>query len=176
MGDDANKHRRRSIRLQGYDYAQAGANFVTICTLNRVPLFERDAIRNIAAECWLQIPAHFSTLELDEWIIMPNHLPGILVLTATVPCRDVQLNAPTSLGNTHSQMSPQSGTLGVVIRTYKAAVTTLCRQAGQAGFAWQRNYYEHIIRDEDELNRARQYIMDNPQNWSSDMNNPGRTG
>jgi len=73
-------------------------------------------------------------------------------------------------------MSPHSGTLGVVIRTYKAAVTTLCRQAGQADFAWQRNYYERIIRDEDELNRARQYIMDNPQNWSSDMNNPNRAG
>jgi putative transposase len=59
-----------------------------------------------------------------------------------------------------------------VIRTYKGAVTTLCRQAGQADFAWQRNYYEHVIRNEDELNRARQYIIDNPQNWSSDADNP----
>ncbi len=173
MGDDASRHQRRSIRLTGYDYAQAGAYFVTICTLNRLLLFERDTIRAIATECWLQIPAHFPTLELDEWIIMPNHIHGILVITTAAQGRGVQLNAPTRSGNMHSQLSPYRGTLGVVIRTYKGAVTTLCRQTDQADFAWQRNYYERIIRNEDELNRARQYIIDNPQNWSSDLYNPG---
>jgi len=72
-------------------------------------------------------------------------------------------------------LSPHRDTLAVVIRTYKAAVTTLCRRAGRDDFAWQRNYYEHIIRNEGELNRIRQYIIDNPSRWERDRNNPIRS-
>jgi putative transposase len=165
---------RRSVRLRGYDYAQPGAYFVTISTRNRMLFFDDEEIRNIAERCWLQIPDHFPAVELDEWVIMPNHLHGIIVIG-----RGVQLNAPT--GGTarnpedpFSAMSPRPHSLAVVIRTYKAAVTTLCRRAGIAEFCWQRNYYEHIIRDEGELNDTRQYIIDNPIRWATDEENPNK--
>jgi REP element-mobilizing transposase RayT len=195
MPYDPLKHHRRSTRLQGYDYTQTGAYFVTICTQHRAPFFHSQAIQDIAARCWLEIPDHFPLVELDEWIVMPNHIHGIIVIaeplnadraalqrTGIDPQRTgVQLNVPTVHGNGQhrdhgihdvssardptnrvSVMSPNRNTLAVVVRTYKAAVTTLCRRANYNYFAWQRNYYEHIIRSEEGLNRIRQYILDNP--------------
>lgn len=175
---------RSSVRLNGYDYRQAGAYFVTVCTEGRLLFFE-DAVALAAAErCWLEIPDHFSVVELDEWVVMPNHVHGIVVLTEDKR-RGVRLNArgrghrnddirkrPRIFGNKQSEISPQRDTLSVVIRTYKAAVTTQCRQSGLTSFGWQRNYYERVIRDESELNRVRQYIMDNPARWDSDEYNP----
>ena len=171
---DLRKHRRRSVRLKEYDYSQEGAYFVTICSRDRAFLFENEAIRAVTQQRWLEIPKHFPTVQLDEWVIMPNHLHGII----TVTCRGVQLNAPTegitvrNSGNRFSMISPRRNTLPVIIRTYKAAVSTLCRRVGYKHFKWQRGYYEHVIRNEDELNRARQYILDNPLQWEMDENNP----
>ncbi len=174
MTYDSQKHQRRSIRLKEYDYSQVGAYFVTICTRDHALLFENEAIRAVAQQCWLEIPNHFSTVQLDEWVIMPNHLHGIITIT----CRGVQLNAPTdgiavrNSGNLFSMISPRRNTLPVIIRTYKAAVSSLCQRAGYKHFKWQRGYYKHVIRTEDELNRARQYILDNPLQWDMDENNP----
>jgi REP element-mobilizing transposase RayT len=169
-------YRRRSIRLRNYDYSQSGAYFLTICTHNRVTYFDDPSIREIASDCWLQIPTHFANAELDEWVLMPNHLHGILVLENA---EGVQLNAPRPtrriLGNRFSQISPQSKALGVVIRTYKAAVTTRCRAEG-LDFVWQRNYYEHMIRSQNDLDRAREYIFWNPSKWDSDELNPKSSG
>jgi REP element-mobilizing transposase RayT len=179
------QHHPRSIRLQGYDYSQAGAYFVTICTQEHTLFFENDAIREIAEQCWSEIPDHFPAVELDEWIVMPNHVHGIIVICDDAR-RGVQLNAPTPNAPTmnaptirnpddvFSVISPHRNTLSVIVRTYKAAVTTLCRRAGRDDFAWQRNYHEHIIRNEGELNRIRQYIADNPIRWETDMHNPDR--
>jgi REP element-mobilizing transposase RayT len=174
---------RRSVRLPAYDYAQAGAYFVTICTKNRIAFFADARVRAIAEQCWLEQPKHVDNMKLDEWVVMPNHVHGIVILGRgedTVAadgrdqCRGVQLNAPTTsraAGDArsirHAVISPQSGSLGVIIRTYKAAVTALCRDAGRE-FAWQRNYYEHIIRDEDDLWRIRDYIRMNPVDWKHD--------
>jgi putative transposase len=159
--------RRRSIRLQDYDYAQAGAYFVTICSHQRELFFDDPSIRAIAEDCWEEIPRHFPTVELDEWVVMPNHVHGILVLDDTR--RGVKFHAPTrNPDNPFSMLSPQSGTLGHILQTYKSAVTRACRRIGNTEFAWQRNYHEHIVRNEKELNLIRQYVLDNPRKWNED--------
>jgi REP element-mobilizing transposase RayT len=80
MTFDEQRQHRRSIRLQGYDYARAGAYFVTLSTRDRELLFENQAIRAIAERCWLAIPEHVPTVELDEWVVMPNHIQGIILI------------------------------------------------------------------------------------------------
>ena len=173
MKYDPDKHHRRSIRLHDYDYSQDGAYGVTICTSNRELFFENSRIAAIAEQCWLKIPVHFPKVELDEWILMPNHLHGIILITNDVR-RGVQLNALASRdpNKVQSAISPHSGTLGVIIRTFKGAVTTQCRTQGYIEFAWQRLFYDRIIRDEPHLNRVRQYIIDNPGKWTEDQYNP----
>jgi len=157
------KHHRRSVRLEGYDYSQEGAYFVTVCTRGRVPFFDDEAVRDIAERCWSGISHHSPTVQTDEWVLMPNHLHGIVCIVG----RGVQLNAPTKAvavrgaNSRLSLISPRRSELSTIVRTYKAAVTTLCRKGGHTRFAWQRGYYEHVIRNEAELNRARQYIVDN---------------
>ncbi len=173
MTPDTKQRQRRSIRLKDYDYSQEGAYFVTICTQNKALLFENAAIRTIGEQCLLEIPAHFPNVQLDEWVIMPNHLHIIVVIEQ---CRGVQLNAPTTrkTANHHSTISPHRNTLAIIVRTFKAAVTTCCHHAGHHYFAWQRNYYEHVIRNETDLNDIRQYVLDNPVKWDMDENNPNR--
>ena len=165
--------RRRSIRLRQYDYAQEGAYFVTICTRDRMRFFENRIIRTIAERCWLEVPDHHPVIQLDEWVIMPNHLHAIVVIEQ---CRGVQLNAPTTRkrNSTLSSISPHRNTLGTAVRTFKAAVTTLCRRAGHDRFGWQRNYYEHVVRNEGDSNEIRQYVLSNPAQWDLDEENPDR--
>ena len=161
MAYDSNNHVRRSYRLKGYDYASLGAYFVTMCTKDRRPLFDRPEIRSIAERCWLEIPRHHAGVDLDTWVIMPDHIHGIVFFTR----EGVQLNAPTTPRDPtdpYSTMSPTHDSLGTVIRTYKAAVTTLCRRGGNVDFGWQRSYYDRVIRDEAELERTREYIEQNP--------------
>jgi putative transposase len=202
---DPTKHHRRSIRLSGFDYASPGAYFVTICTWRRVLYFDVPALRAQAEDCWRAIPAHAPRVTVDEWVVMPNHLHGIIVINAagedepgaTVtpkadvddPGRGVQLNAPTAIGkeaslrnmdssdrdldNVFSQISPRRKTLGVMVRTYKAAVTTAARRTDlEPAFAWQRGFYEHVVRSDRELNAIRRYIRDNPLKWALDRDNP----
>ncbi len=165
-------YHRHSIRLNGYDYSRAGAYFVTICTRQRELYFNQIHIREAALACWEAIPEHHDLAELDEWVVMPNHVHGIIVIMETR--RGVQLNAPTkdrNSDNPYSVISPRRDTLSVIVRTYKAAVTTACRATGIHDFAWQRNYYEHVIRNERELNAIRRYIRNNPLQWELDRDN-----
>ena len=173
------ERQRRSVRLQAYDFDAPGDYFVTICTKGRQLFFEAATLRDVAERCWAELPNHFPSISLDAWVVMPNHVHGIICIEVSdkdEDCRGVQLNAPTtrlhSVGNSFSSMSPGSGTLGVIMRSYKAAVTRICHRLGYAEFAWQRNYYEHIVRDERELERIRDYIDANPHNWASDEYNP----
>jgi REP element-mobilizing transposase RayT len=168
MGNE--RKNRQSYRLRGHDYSQVGEYFVTLCTKDREHLFgeitngvvQLTKAGEIAIACWKEIPLHFTNIELDEFIVMPNHIHGILSITETLR-RDVQLNIPTD--DYFSRISPKRGSLAVVVRTYKAAVTTICRKNGIGEFAWQRGYYDHIIRDNDSLDRIRAYIIRNPQRW-----------
>ncbi len=144
--------------------------------------FDDATLRQIAEECWLAIPEFNPGVELDEWVVMPNHLHGIVVLDGVgtfektsekgVLSNALTSNAPTrDKSNRFSVMSPQRGTLGLVIRKYKSAVTGKCRAINRFDFAWQSNYYDHIVRNERELNAIRTYIVNNPANWNLDRDN-----
>jgi REP element-mobilizing transposase RayT len=182
-------HRRRSIRLKGYDYSQAGAYFITVCTQGRACLFGdvvgeemrlNDAGRVVQA-IWDALPGHFPFVELDEFVVMPNHVHGV-VWIADAERRGVACNAPTNRRNASvsrmAEISPKSGSLAAIIRSFKSAATKRINEWRDAPGApvWQRNYYEHIIRDEESLDRIRQYIIDNPAQWAMDRENPANTG
>jgi len=188
---DPQKHRRRSIRLKEYDYSPAGAYFVTVCAKGRRCVLAdiRDGnvvlspVAEVVHQCGESVPNHFRSAKLDLFVVMPNHLHAILILNGR---KGVQLNAPTKSAvhaaharageqsNFYSSISPGRKTLSVIIRTFKAAVTTQCRQKHYHFVGWQRNYYEHIIRDQNELNRIREYLMNNPLQWQFDRENPAR--
>ena len=171
---DPEKHHRRSIRLKGYDYAQEGVYFVTVCTQNRACLFgavadgemQLNNAGEIAKAAWDDMPARFPSVRLDAFIVMPNHVHGIIIVGA-------QFIAPSDgFDGTNQGVMNYAPTLGDMVRAYKAASTRLIRQAGTPAFAWQRTYYEHVVRDEESLSRLRQYILDNPARWAFDHENP----
>lgn len=189
MTSDSDRHFRRSIRLKGYDYSQAGAYFVTICARDRACLFgeaiDGQVFLNLAGriveQCWLEIPDHYPHVELDAYIVMPDHVHGIIVVTNLA--RNVGANkhsptrsAPSAGANDHSPVSMEragfrspSKTIGSVVRGFKIGVTKWLRQNTDVVEVWQRGYYEHIIRDEESLDRIRLYIADNPANWETDL-------
>ncbi len=172
-----NAHNRRPIRLHGYDYRQAGAYFVTICTHNRAPLFgeiQGDTMRlneagKIAEKVWRGIPDHFDNVDIDAFIVMPNHVHGIIVITHT----RVGARHASPLHHAHQ---PSKGTLGTIVGSYKSAVSKqINRMRDTPGSpVWQRNYYEHIIRNESALHDIRHYIIHNPAKWAEDTENPER--
>jgi putative transposase len=196
MGDarhDSERYHRRSVRLKGYDYASPGAYLVTICAAERKCLFGQvvtDAMRpnawgDVVAACWNQIPAHFPNVRLDAFVLMPNHLHGILIIenatdgrgTTSPRARDYASRAPTidpvdSTGQRFGVLTAQS--LPTVIRSFKAAVTQRVRALASKPDLqiWQRNYHEHVIRNEESLNEIRRYIQQNPLRWSLDRENP----
>lgn len=179
-GRPAGRPNRRSIRLKGYDYSQAGAYFVTICTQDRVYLFGEvvdgemrlNEWGEIVRQCWFDIPAHFPKAALDEFVVMPNHIHGIIVL----------VDSP--VGATHASplptqpRGPQRQSIASIVGSYKSAVAKrINQQRGTPGApVWQRNYYEHIIRNDESLNRIRQYIAENPLRWEVDRENPHFAG
>jgi len=183
---DPERHHRRSIRLAGYDYSEPGAYFVTICTHNKELLLEDEQVKQIVRSAWGALPARFAHLTLDEFVTMPNHIHGIIILTpqpeapldrgaaSSAPTLD-RTDAPPIKGAASS--APTAGarvpTLGQVVRAFKSVSAIAAnRRLDRSGTFWQRNYYEHIIRDEDELNVVRQYIRDNPLKWDQDPDNP----
>ena len=178
---DPNKHHRRSIRLQGYDYSHAGSYYVTIVTYQRDCLFgeivNEEMILNkfgkIADECWRAIPDHFPNVELGAHVIMPNHAHGIIVIRDDELMSNVgatQWVAPTTADNHPKGPKPKS--LGAIIGSYKSAVSYRIHKEHNATGIWQRNYYEHIIRDEKDLQNKTDYIEANPSLWDEDDNNP----
>ena len=229
-------HHRRSIRLKDYDYSRPGAYFITICTHNRECVFGEITVGKmtfnefgkIANQFWVDIGNRFPNVELDEFVIMPNHVHGILVFTASVgagftPARASAGRATTgratagrattgratagrattgratagratagrattgrattgrattgrattgraTVGRATARVAP---TLGQIVGAYKSVVSNECLKIYKSknlylGKLWQRNYYEHIIRDQNDLNRIRKYIMENPLKWRED--------
>ncbi|WP_114779340.1 transposase [Botryobacter ruber] len=174
-------HHRRSIRLRGYDYSQAGLYFITICTHERGCLFGEIIMQDmqyvmilndagkIAQEYWLQIPNHFPNTILHEYIIMPNHVHGIIELT-TVGVQNFEPLHETRQ-NQFQKIIPRS--IGSIVRGYKTGVTKWFRTTRSEDFpsqraVWQRNFYEHIIRNEKSHQTISEYIIDNPAEWPDD--------
>ena len=173
-------HRRRSIRLKEFDYAQTGAYFITICTRERELLFGHADYESIVHDEWYRTAIVRPSIQLDEFICMPNHFHGIIIFIE--PCRGEAVPRPDLTPNKRAtrRVAPTQGirpnTLGAIIGQFKSMTTKRINQLrGTTGLSvWQRNYYEHIIRNEDELYRIRQYIRDNPLNWETDEENPNR--
>ena len=194
MRYDPANHHRRSIRLRGYDYSLPGAYFVTICVRDRQCVFgdvlagrmQRSRIGDLGHAFWINIPDHVPHVVLDAFIVMPNHVHGIIGLTESSDRnrRDVQLNVPTQSnvptpGSAHpyyAALSPKRDTLSVIIRTYKGAVTRWCRRNAYPDFAWQPRFSDHIIRSERALKNIRRYIAEHPMRWHLDKLNPGPRG
>lgn len=176
---DPERHHRRSIRLQGYDYTQPGKYFITICTQGHVCLFgdvvngemRLNGCGRIARDEWLKTADLRQRVQLDAFIVMPNHIHGIIVLTDDGR-RETLFRTPT----TEQFGKPTSDSIPTIVRLFKSSVTTrINKLLGTPGTSvWQRNYYEHIVRDDGSLNRIRQYIENNPARWSTDRNNPFR--
>jgi putative transposase len=162
-------HHRRSIRLQGYDYAQPGAYFVTICAHYETPAFSTIHDGNVALteigkiieRCWHALPRFFSTIALDAYVIMPDHFHGIIIIKNQNTCT---ISEPAPSTFCHGTVA---GALGAMIQNFKSVSTRKINQQAQirGRTVWQRNYFERIIRNEAGLNAARQYIADNPIKW-----------
>jgi len=165
MRYDPANHHRRSIRLPSYDYAQAGACFVTLVCKDREPLFADERFRAIAEETWLWLAERYKYVGLDQYVVMPNHVHGIIVIRDV--CRGGSRTAPTG-------RPPAIKPLGRLIGAFKTVSTKRINAIrGASGVpVWQRNYYEHVIRDEDDLDRIRRYIEENPLRWAEDAENP----
>ena len=181
---DPDAHHRRSLRLRDYDYDQLGAYFVTICTRERVPLFgdvvdgeiQLSAYGQIVNEEWAYTELIRARVILDAYVIMPNHVHDVVVI-ADVPhaTEGVWPYAPTDHPRGHPLRSP-SLTIGAIVRGFKGAATTRINTARGTPRTpvWQRNYYEHVIRDDANLERIRSYITANPGRWAEDEENPAR--
>ncbi len=197
-----NKYRIKSTRMSGYDYSACGKYFITICTKRMTQWFGDiadamvvlSATGLIAREKWFEIPQHFPFVELDEFVVMPNHIHGIIVINGAVetlhatslrPPDATSIRPPdaTSLQSFHatscqknnqieimSSISPKTGSLSVIIRSYKSVVAKNAHHF-DSGFAWQPRYHDHIIRTNLELNRIRKYITDNPLKWNGQVHN-----
>jgi putative transposase len=168
-------HNRKSIRLKGYDYAQEGLYFITICCQDRAHLFGEimngEMILNdcgeIAQNCWLEIPEHFPNVELHEFVIMPNHVHGIIEIKYKSIISNV--TTETTVGaNNHSPLRSPSKTIGSMVRGVKIGVTKWMRQNTNIYDVWQRNYYDNIIRNDQSYQRISNYIRNNPKNWKED--------
>lgn len=199
---DPERHHRQSIRLRGYDYTQAGAYFATICTLNRACLFGEvvngemrlNDPGQMVQTVWNELPVFYPGVDIDGSIVMPNHMHGIIVLVGAAPrgrpddiCdghpHDIRDGRPDS-GQPQGQPQGVAPTLSLpdVVHRFKTMTTKRyadgVKQSGWPAFhgrLWQRNYYEHIIRNEESLDRTRQHILDNPARWVVDRENPRAT-
>jgi REP element-mobilizing transposase RayT len=178
MTEDWKEHHRRSIRLPGYDYASAGFYFVTVCVRGGKCLLGKvvdgemrlNEWGQAAWDCGQGIHEHFPHVALDAFVVMPNHVHAIVALAE----REGQVGAQHAAPLQKSKINVATGSLGAVVRSFKAAVTKQINELrGIPGTPfWQRNYWEHIIRDEASLNRIREYIEDNPARWADDQLHP----
>ena len=179
-------HHRRSIRLKGYDYSQAGLYFITICCQDRVCRLGKiengvmicNELGEIAYREWMKTAELRPQIELDAFMVMPNHIHGILKINEmdmdtlhspnNTGDNTGECNSPNNTGECNSPLRSPSNTIGAIIRGYKSSVT---KQFGLMGFdekLWQRNYYEHIIRDEQSYQIISEYIINNPKKWADD--------
>jgi REP element-mobilizing transposase RayT len=192
---NSHKHHRRSIRMKGYDYSQPGAYFVTLCTWQRECLFGEvvngelhlNEMGRIVLRAWRDLPNHYPHLELGEFCILPNHVHAIMILTdhdsrrgGSVPDQANHDDRSRPDQVTESQnlktrpYTPVRHGLPEIIRAFKSfsarSINFLRHTSGTP--VWQRNYYEHIIRDEIEWRKINDYIATNPADWDHDQENP----
>ena len=186
------KYRVQSARLQNWDYSSAGAYFLTVCTKDRECMFGDvvdgkmglNEFGKFAHKCWEQIEKLHDFIILDEFVIMPNHVHGILFIEhpmSAVETRQWRVSTTvhvsttdggtSNIGNVSKFGQLPKKSIASVINHYKGFITKRLRETTDFYASWQSNYYDHIIRNEQELNRIRQYIIENPFRWDTDRNN-----
>ena len=181
---------RHSIRLKDYNYSWPGFYFVTICVKDKEcclgkiiefnnsfdgPIVKLTKLGEIVKDIWWSIPKHHQMTEIDEFIIMPNHLHGIIIINnGRGDARNVNNGrGDARIAPTRDFKKQPSGSLATIIGSFKSEVSKQIHFLdGWEGFTWQRNYYEHIIRNEISLDKIRNYIIDNPRKWQDDIENP----
>ena len=184
-----NKYRIESIRLQNWDYGWNGKYFITIVTLWRKCYFgkivndemELSEIGIIAQKCWLEIPIHFPFVNLDKFVVMPNHVHGIIIIDkknngkrnidgnddndGNVETQNFASPPKSQSNQQKNHFGPQSQNLASVVRGYKIGVM---KSVNNVNFGWQPRFHDHIIRNETEYNRIQNYIINNPAFWNND--------
>ena len=161
---------RKLLRLKNWDYSNEGIYFVTICCLSKQKFFgsifddqlSLSEIGKIASQYWHEIPAHFSHVKLDEFIIMPNHIHGLIILDYSLIglCHEMILQSQFS--------RPIKNSVSVIINQYKSSIKRWCNKNGHSDFQWQSRFYDQILRNEIAIDNVREYIHNNPRNWSVD--------
>jgi REP element-mobilizing transposase RayT len=185
-----NKYRIPSARLKNWDYGNNGAYFITICTQNRDHFFgeiisvvdenemQLNEIGKLAERFWAEIPNHFPFVELGNYVIMPNHIHGILIINKknivddiveTLQCNVSTVNATETINKKElmADISPKSGTISTIIRSYKSILTKNAHFI-HADFEWQARFHDHIIRNSESFERIQNYIETNPELWKED--------
>lgn len=177
------KHHRRSLRLKGYDYSSPGAYFITICTHQRECLFgeivdgemQLNPLGHVVRSHWLKLQTYHSHLQLDAWVVMPNHVHAILIVTHGEVGAGLAENISVEPINLISKPTP-TGHHGIpeIIRGFKTFSARRINEIRKIRRVpvWQRNYYEHIIRNEESLQHIRQYVQDNAIAWQHDQLHP----
>ncbi|MDX2212725.1 MAG: transposase [Oculatellaceae cyanobacterium bins.114] len=174
MKYNPDKHHRRSIRLNGYDYTLPGAYFITLCVYQRECLFgeivngkmQLNELGQIVTDAYLWLETQYPYVNLDAWVVMPNHLHGIVVLTDN-PRRGGSRTAPTE---NPTKRKPLGRLIGAFKTVSTKQINLLRDRSGVP--LWQRDYYDRIIRDEEAFHTIRQYIQDNPLRWEQDQLHP----
>ncbi len=182
-----NKYCIPSTRLQTWDYGTNGAYFITICTQNREHFFgtiqndnmQFSKIGKLAEQYWMEIPNHFSFIELGNFVVMPNHFHGILIINKidvptlsstefveTRHCLVSTTETNTTIGQTRFQNQGKN-TISSIVGSYKSIVTKMARQIN-TNFGWQSRFHDHIIRNSKSFYTIQNYIFENPMNWNKD--------
>lgn len=200
MNRDSQKHHRHSLRLKEYDYSQSGYYFITICTVNKENIFGEivngkmllNKFGIIVNEIWNSITSHFLNVNTDSFVIMPNHFHGIIIIIndgdllrrGEVPSPPLKptahdIKSPLTKNIKGDETSPLQAfkpTLGQIEAYFKYQTTKEVNnlQNSQGKQLWQRNYYEHVIRNDEDLNQIREYIIYNPLKWNLDEENQNK--
>jgi putative transposase len=163
--DDSRLHHRRTLRIKGYDYSQSAAYFVTVCVYQRQSIFSDNNIKKIIEDEWSHTATIRTDIILDQFVVMPNHVHGIIII-------DDRVGAYSHTPLPVTFKSP-SKSLGAIIRGFKGATKIKINEYRNTPRKpiWQRNYYEHVIRNESDLFEKRKYIIDNPAKWNEDEYN-----
>ena len=178
-------HNRKSIRLKEYDYSNPNWYYLTICTYDKRNILGKiingkmnlNNCGKIVEEEWLKTKEIRQNIDLDYYIIMPNHLHGIIIIERRGELHSSQMNSQEKNNDgriqyapTNNKLKSPSQTVGAIVRGFKSSVTKRIREFNQKEDekVWQRNYYEHIIRNEKDFYRIRNYIQNNPLKWELD--------
>ena len=167
MGKFKDRYRIPSARWATWDYGSNAAYFVTICTAGRSHDFGQvvnggmilTPLGESAADCWEAIPDHFPFVVLDGFVVMPNHVHGIIIIDKP--------GGDGGGGGGANRFGPQSKNLASIVRGYKIGVTKFAHRHNLP-FKWQARYHDHVIRNAGEYERIREYIRENPQEWDED--------